>query len=138
MSTILITEDEYFIAADCADIVERQGHTVIMAASLADAVRALDAGGIDAVISDFNLGKGETGAQVFSHVNGRAPFMLMSSYSPEQLANMGFDPSARDILFCRKPFGNEFGDAVQELVGRIDSHRPVPVSGSTPPSRAPN
>jgi DNA-binding response OmpR family regulator len=59
VSTVLIVEDEANVAAALRDLLERDGYVVRMAATLADARRALGAAGIDAVLLDWRLPDGE-------------------------------------------------------------------------------
>ncbi|MFO0555187.1 MAG: response regulator transcription factor [Polyangiaceae bacterium] len=58
MSFVLVVEDDAQVAAACRDLLEREGHSVRLADSVASARRALDAS-IDAVLLDWRLPDGE-------------------------------------------------------------------------------
>lgn len=57
MSTILVVEDEPAVASSLRDLLEREGYTVRVAGSIAEARRSLD--GIDAMLLDWRLPDGE-------------------------------------------------------------------------------
>jgi len=58
MSTVLIVEDEPQVAASLRELLERDGYTVRVAGSIAEARRALDAT-IDVMLLDWRLPDGE-------------------------------------------------------------------------------
>jgi DNA-binding response OmpR family regulator len=58
VSTVLVVEDEPQVAASLRDLLEREGYTVRVAGSIAEARRALDAS-IDVMLLDWRLPDGE-------------------------------------------------------------------------------
>jgi DNA-binding response OmpR family regulator len=58
VSTVLVVEDEPQVAASLRDLLEREGYTVRVAGSIAEAWRALDAS-IDVMLLDWRLPDGE-------------------------------------------------------------------------------
>lgn len=82
---VLVVDEEAAIPRFVRTILG-QGARVFPATSAIDARRVLERGGIDVVVSDFELGIGENGAALLEDIQRRWPFvrrLLMSSGSPD-------------------------------------------------------
>lgn len=53
--TILVVDDEDFIATSIAKALKKQGYSVILTSDLASSIKVIDSGEIDLVISDVML-----------------------------------------------------------------------------------
>jgi DNA-binding response OmpR family regulator len=82
---VLVVEDEALIAFDVADHLTEAGFQVVgPAASVAAALKLLDAQGCDLAVLDVNLGR-ETAAPIADALNARSiPFLALSGYSNDQ------------------------------------------------------
>lgn len=84
---ILIVEDEYLVAAEIADILVTEGHSIIGIAATADEVIRLlkDGATCDLAIIDANLA-GSSISPVASALERRSiPFIVVSGYSQWEL-----------------------------------------------------
>ncbi|ODT59166.1 MULTISPECIES: response regulator [Paracoccus] len=99
-SRILLVEDEPLVALDLRYELEDAGATITgIARTVADAVAAAQAGGIDLVLLDGNL-KGEPVDEVAQVLDGLSvPFCFVSGYGREHLPQ-GFDHAP----LIEKPF----------------------------------
>ncbi|RWD71664.1 hypothetical protein [Mesorhizobium sp.] len=94
----LILEDEYLIANDVAESLEREGFDVICVATEAAAEKWLDEITPDVAIVDIRLLDGETGQGATRLKALGVPFIVHSGYEP------AFQPSIfRDAPFVVKP-----------------------------------
>ncbi|KWV95352.1 MULTISPECIES: response regulator [unclassified Erythrobacter] len=77
MKTILILEDEPFIAMDLQFAFEDSGVQAVVAVSCSEAFTALDRHAVDGAVLDVNLGQGETCEPVAQELRKRdVPFVL--------------------------------------------------------------
>jgi DNA-binding NtrC family response regulator len=68
----LAVDDDDLVLTNTAGMLEEMGHTVFQAASAADALRMLDQGSVDLVITDHAMPR-MTGAQLADEIEGRHP-----------------------------------------------------------------
>lgn len=100
---ILVVEDEYFLASDLARLLGERGiHVVGPVASLTEAARIAESGGIDCAILDINL-RGQTVFPVADRLRAAdIPFLFATGYGraaiPDRFA---------DIPHLEKPYGAE-------------------------------
>lgn len=111
---VLLVEDEPLVAMFAADALERAGCEVVgPAATVAEALRLLDAGGADAALVDLRLGRGESGLPVAEALAARdIPFAFASGYGAESLPE-----GMRDRPLLVKPYGAEAVARVLRALG---------------------
>jgi DNA-binding NtrC family response regulator len=83
---VLLADDERAIAVTLGDAIERAGHEVTVVRDGTAAVRALDAGDYDAVISDVRM-PGLGGMAVLRHAkarNSQIEVILITGFGTEQ------------------------------------------------------
>ena len=68
--TILIVEDEFFIAFEMQSILERNGYKVIGVAADMDSAIVKAAGGVSLALVDLHLRDGLTGPQIGARLSG--------------------------------------------------------------------
>jgi DNA-binding response OmpR family regulator len=79
--TILIAEDEPFIAMDIAAACETAGAVVLTAATLEDAARLVDHDALSAAILDFGLRDGHADPLCLRLNERNIPYVLHSGYT---------------------------------------------------------
>ena len=119
-ATILLVEDDDAIRPVLRRALERQGFTLLVAASGEEALaaaearaRAADAGPVDLVITDLMM-PGIGGDELLRRLTSLFPdarALLMSGYSAEGLAQAGL--AGRRVDFLQKPF------TLDELARRV-------------------
>ena len=79
---ILVVEDDYMIAQDVADRLEREGADVIgPAPSVAAGLQLIEKGGVDAAILDVNLGQ-KNSFPIAQELQARGvPFLFSTGYN---------------------------------------------------------
>lgn len=85
-ATVLVVEDEAFIAMDAAAVVEEAGHEVCgLAADKAEALRLAERWQPDAAVVDLHLADGRTGLEVTRELWERhgTVCVLTTAYPPE-------------------------------------------------------
>ncbi len=115
---VLLVEDDADIRANTREMLCAIGHSVIEAASAADArtLAALD--GIGLILSDINLGGGETGLDLLDDLRLRLPGVamgLMTSLPPVDGLHL---LAAQRFPVLRKPFAP---GELRAYLGRCDS-----------------
>ncbi len=86
---VLFVEDEEFTRAMVAGALESAGHTVRGAATVADALAALDEFEPHVVIADLDLGPGPTGADLLQRVAQESPWVglvVLTAHAAPSLA----------------------------------------------------
>jgi DNA-binding NtrC family response regulator len=80
MANVLLVDDDDMMRSCVKRCIERLGHHVFEATTLAEAKVVL-AGNphIDAAVSDLEIGTSGTGAELYDYINGKIPFMLISA-----------------------------------------------------------
>jgi two-component system, response regulator PdtaR len=116
-STVLIVEDEIFVATDIARIIEDAGYRV--AAIAADREEALEAGPkAQIALVDVNLRDGPTGPQIALDLSQRYGIKIFYvTANPTQIS-----PKADTAIgFIRKPFSDDaILTAIQHASGSKD------------------
>ncbi|WP_041390768.1 PAS domain S-box protein [Sphingobium chlorophenolicum] len=69
---ILAVDDDDLVLTNTAGMLEELGHTVFLATSGADALRVLEQGSVDLVVTDFAM-PGMNGMQLAEEIEGRLP-----------------------------------------------------------------
>ncbi len=113
---ILIADDEKAIAVTLGDALRGAGHEVTAVGDGTSAVRALDAGAFDVVVSDIRM-PGLDGMAVLRHAKARNPVtevILMTGFGNVESAVEAMKAGA--FHYVQKPFYNE---EMVRLVGRI-------------------
>jgi DNA-binding NtrC family response regulator len=81
--TILIVDDEPLLLEVIQFAIEEEGHMVVTANSVDDAIEKLGKHAIDAILSDVRMPK-RSGIELLEHIKNshpHLPFMFMSGYS---------------------------------------------------------
>ncbi|WP_437759010.1 sigma-54-dependent transcriptional regulator [Sorangium sp. So ce1389] len=112
MSRILLVEDEIVIRAELRRLLERHGHAVVEAGSIAEAEAEHDLRAFDLVVADVRL-PGAPGTELVGRCGG-APVVLMTSYATVKAAVDAVKRGAADYL--SKPFDHA------ELLALVDHH----------------
>lgn len=86
MKRILILEDEYYLAIELSEVLERENWTVVGPyGSLQNAMDAEDHIGIDAAVVDINL-RGEMAFEFIDALKLRGiPVVIVTGYFPDML-----------------------------------------------------
>ncbi|MBD3669435.1 MAG: sigma-54-dependent Fis family transcriptional regulator [Gammaproteobacteria bacterium] len=111
MSRLLIIEDEAIIRSTLRRLLERQGHEVVEAASIPEALE-LGPADFDLIISDLRL-PGPPGTEIIPASQG-VPVLIMTSYASVKSAVESMKLGAVDYI--AKPFDH---DEMAMLVERI-------------------
>ncbi|HEX9053196.1 MAG TPA: response regulator, partial [Anaeromyxobacter sp.] len=104
MASILLVDDEASMREFLEILLQKQGHRVAAAADVAGALRRLDEGGLDLVITDLRLGA-ESGVDVLRAVKERSPateVVMVTAFATTENAIQAMKLGAYDYLL--KPF----------------------------------
>ena len=119
---VLIVEDDNAMAQMCAKLIQRRGHSAIIACSCLDAIAIVrDARDIDVVISDVQM-PNMTGFQLLASlhtIDENLPVILMTGYAQLLSSNQAMALGAADYIM--KPFD---ADAFVHSVERATRSRP--------------
>lgn len=116
---ILILEDDPFIALDLQAIVESEGHSATVCASVADARRRL-ADGVDFAFLDVDVRDGKSYDLATAICDRSLPFAFVSGSRRDELP-----AHLRDAHFIAKPFGEA------AIVASLPSCNRAPVARSS-------
>ena len=100
MATILHVDDEPAIGLILGDTLERAGHTAIGARTVPEALQALQAGGVDLIISDFRM-PGLTGLeflQLLQQEGYDVPLIMLTGYATVEHAVAAIKAGAIDYI----------------------------------------
>lgn len=113
MAKIILIEDDSYLAASIADMLELRGHRVEVVGDGEDGLHCLKSYGYDLAIIDWQLPgiSGDQICQAYRIGGGKAPILMLTSKSSESDKVAGLDAGADDYL--AKPFG------AQELTARV-------------------
>ena len=112
MSQILIVEDEAIIRASLRRLLEREGHDVLEAPAVNEALELCDISNMDLVVSDLRL-PGAPGTELIQHA-GDVPVLIMTSYASVRSAVDAMKLGAADYI--AKPYDN---DEMRVVVKRL-------------------
>src|SRR5512133_2848767 len=104
MPSILVVDDEASMREFLQILLAKQGHRVASAADVAGALRRVDGGGLDLVISDLRLGSA-SGIDVLRAVKERSPtteVVMVTAFAPTENAIQAMKLGAYDYVL--KPF----------------------------------
>ena len=79
---ILIVEDERGIQLAIRGLLRREGHEVDLADDGAAAIRKLEAGAFDLIVTDLSLGQGPSGMDVLRASKAHRPETAVGSPAP--------------------------------------------------------
>lgn len=116
---ILILEDDPFIALDLQAIVEGEGHSATVCASVAEARRRL-AEGVDFAFLDIDVRDGKSYDLATSIGDRRVPFTFVSGSRRDELP-----VHLREARFIAKPFTQA------AIVASLPAFRPAPIGRSS-------
>ncbi len=120
MSSILVVDDERSMRELLEILLAKEGHAVRSASSLADALRDVDRGELDLVISDLRLGQ-ESGLDVLAAVKERSPateIVMVTAFATTENAIQAMKLGAYDYVL--KPFKVE---ELKLVVAKALEHR---------------
>jgi DNA-binding response OmpR family regulator len=127
---LLLVEDEYFVAAEIAELLRGDGAEVVGPfARVQPALEAIKREKIDGAVLDVRLdGETSEGLAVLLLAR-RVPVLLVTGYEPDQLP-----PGLRGLSCLRKPFSpDDLLRALGRLYGRqSDDHPLAAVEGREP------
>jgi two-component system catabolic regulation response regulator CreB len=137
MQSILVVEDEPAIAESISYALKRDGYSVMIAPTVADAEKVLD--GIDLVVLDLILPDG-SGFDLLGQIRQRATsiaVIILSSRDAEADRVAALETGADD--YVTKPFSpREIVARVRAVLRRAQPRDPAsPVSATISPSKAP-
>lgn len=122
MSRILLVDDERELLEIMAFALELHGHQVRSAESHAEALRALEAGEVDCLVTDYRLPGDHTGVDLIRQARSTLPnpprAVLITGYTGA-VEHQGL----AEVIF-HKPFD------LGELVGWVDNFGKMAVAGS--------
>ncbi len=114
MASILVVDDEASMREFLQILLVKQGHRVASAPNVAGALRRVDEGGLDLVITDLRLGS-ESGIDVLRAVKERSPateVVMVTAFATTENAVQAMKLGAYDYVL--KPFKvDELGLVVQ-------------------------
>jgi DNA-binding NtrC family response regulator len=105
---VLVVEDEAGIRLALSGLLKREGYDVVQCERGADALRALEAGAFDFVLTDLALGEGPSGLDVLRFVRERqpeTPIVMITAHGSEKIAVEAMKLGAED--YVPKPFDND-------------------------------
>jgi CheY-like chemotaxis protein len=97
---VLVVDDHVHLAENIAEILEGEGYLTRVATSAEEALNALEAGPIDALLTDFRL-PGLNGAQLIGEIRRRGrgiPALVMSAYSDDDTIREARESGAIEVL----------------------------------------
>lgn len=114
--TILVVDDEDFIATSIAKALKKQGYSVILASDQKSSIKVINGGGIDLVVSDVML-PFTGGIDIAEHVKGtpalsHIPVILVTGM--DKLILEGSHVQADEVI--TKPFD------MNQLVEAVNHH----------------
>jgi two-component system response regulator PilR (NtrC family) len=119
MASILVVDDEASMREFLQILLAKQGHRVASAADVAGALRRVDDGGLDLVITDLRLGAA-SGIDVLRAVKERSPateVVMVTAFATTENAVQAMKLGAYDYVL--KPFKvDELGLVVQKALER--------------------
>ena len=104
----LIVEDEFLIAENTAEILERAGYTNIrMASTVDEAIAEIEKEAPTMVLTDIALGQAKSGIDLGAllHTQYKIPFIYITSHSSPEI--LGKAKHTRPNAYIIKPFKNE-------------------------------
>ena len=126
MSTVLICEDDAFLAADLSMSIESAGHEVAgVYANAADALKAASDIVPDVAFVDLELADGHTGSAIAKSLQAMGVKVVVLSGHPNVGAGLGSvphtyaaKPASRDMVkFLLNSGGSSFGNSHKEFAG---------------------
>ncbi len=116
---VLLADDEVTIAVTLADALVEAGHEVVEAADTDAALAALEAGGVDLVLTDVRM-PGAGGMAVLERsveLDPARPVLIMTGFAALEDAQRAMTLGAR--FYVQKPFRNDAMVALVETFGRV-------------------
>jgi len=101
MPTALVVETNYLIASVIQRPLARQGYTVLIATSPAEADGLIADGGIDIALIDFRLQHREPGGVVGKLKQTKIPSIFCTAASPDEVAE-----KFPGVIVLAKPFSD--------------------------------
>lgn len=96
---ILVVEDDYLLALDAESALRRAGAEVVGPfPNEAEAIKAIQQGGLHAAVNDVNLGLGPSFETARALRNASVPFLFLTGYDPSS-----FPPEFADVPRLMKP-----------------------------------
>lgn len=103
---ILVVDDEPFVRRFAARALSEEGFAVLEAADGQEALAAVEAGGVSALVSDIVMPRlnGVQLMEALARSHPQLPVVLMSGYAPAELEGLGI---AAPCAVLMKPFTAE-------------------------------
>ena len=118
--SVLVVEDEYYLADDLARALENAGAKVVgPVGTIEEAQETLDRGGFDSAVVDMNL-RGRSGEPIATRLSAvGVPFLVTTGYGGSSLPE-----NFKNLSVLQKPFGTcEAVDRLAEIVAASPNAR---------------
>ncbi|MFQ5590913.1 MAG: sigma-54-dependent transcriptional regulator [Phycisphaerae bacterium] len=119
--TILLADDEDTLRTNLAKVLEDEGFDVIACADGTEALRALKAGAVDAVVTDLRM-PGICGMELIDHANKLSPdasIIVITAFGEVETAVEAMKKGARDYL-CKPLIFDELIFKLKQLLAHSD------------------
>ncbi len=124
--TVLIVEDDAGVAGLERLRLERAGYAAVVAASPEEALRALDADGVDLMLLDYKL-PGQASGIDFHHQARAAghdvPAILVTGFGDEQMLAQALRAGIRDFLPKTPDYLDFLVPTVDRVIGQVRTER---------------
>lgn len=120
-NTILLADDEDTLRTNLAEVLKDEGFDVIACADGSEALRALKAGAVDAIITDLRM-PGVCGMDLIDHANKLAPdasIIVITAFGEVETAVAAMKKGARDYL-CKPLIFDELIFKLKRLLAHRD------------------
>lgn len=128
LRTVLIVDDEPLIRIMLTEVLEDEGYQVIQAKNALEAIVALEARKVDAVITDVEMPCGINGVDLARHI--RSTMASISVIVTSGGRSIGADELPNGVKFIPKPYDVGFLiDTLSELLSHWHENQPSRVVG---------
>ena len=128
---VLVVDDEPLLLAVLVRMLSK-AYRVVSATDLNGAIRHLESGQVDVLLTDLRLQGGERGETLIERFGARLPCLAMTAFGEPELEREVRRLGAVDYL--SKPFGSaQLHDAVVRALGERDAPLTSPKGGGPDP-----
>ncbi|MCP4593431.1 MAG: sigma-54-dependent Fis family transcriptional regulator [bacterium] len=120
-TTVLLADDEDTLRTNLAQVLDEEGFDVIACPDGTEALRALRANSIDAVITDLRM-PGVCGMDLIGHAQKLAPdaiIIVITAFGEVQTAVEAMKKGARDYI-CKPLYFEELIYKLKQLIAQVD------------------
>ncbi len=123
---VLILEDDPGVARLERLRLERVGYSAVVASTPAEALRAIEAGGVDLMLLDFKLEAGPTGIDFHRQVRAAGydvPSILVTGFSDEAMLAQALRAGLRDFLPKTPDYLDFLAPTVDRVMNQVRTER---------------